>query len=401
MECLLKSLLDSKENGMTSRTNLKLVESVAFERREGALWSEEGSYTHSLHQVIGLPNTTSTELIAYFLDQYSQKGDVVLDPFCGGGAVGLESNLHGRIAYLSDTNPLAVKVARAKLEPADITEITLKLQLCNVRRPINLAHFTDTFKQFFDIDTFRELVNLKVYIRDNYDRVGRFLELLGMGLLHGHSAGYFSVYTSSQISLSPEEQEKLNIKRGQMPDYRATLPRLLRRAAGALRDGIPSQTRMVQSKNRCAISDARDLSYLPSSSIDLTITTPPLPGAADPLDQMWLRSWFAGVAPRSVPSSDVDSLNEWSDCMNASLLEIARVSKPGARAVLDLREVKIGKESVQLDEVLKEDVHSNLSRYWDAEAIVVNKPKHAVLKNKERDLGKEVQSNRVLVLRRR
>lgn len=385
----------------SSRTNLKLVESVAFERREGALWSDEGKFSHSLHQAISLPHTTSTELIGYFLEEYSAKGHTVLDPFCGGGSVGLEANLQGRVAYLSDNHPLAVKMTRAKLDPADITEVTLKLQLCNVRRPINISQFNQALKPFYDVDTFRELVNLRIYLKDNYDRVGRFVEFLALSLLHGHTAGFFSVYTSPQISLSPDEQLALNLKRGQTPDYRAVLPRLLRKAAAVLRDGIPSSVRQVQSRNKFALTDARDLSFAPTGSVDLTLTTPPLPGVLDPFDRMWLRSWFAGLPASNDDAGDRASLDDWREFMNGSLLEIARVSKPGARAVIDLREVKVGRESVLLDELLKDDVKANLARFWDPETIVINTPKHAQLKHKERDVEKAVQSNRVLVLRRR
>ena len=386
---------------MNARTNLKLVETVAFEQREGALWSDDTTYSHSLHSTITLPQQTSPELVAYFLSQYSQKGDVILDPFSGSGTTALEANVQGRIAAYSDVNQLAMHMGRAKVEAADITEVTLRLQLCNVRRPINLAHYTDIFKPFFDIDTFRELVNLKIALKDSGDKVARFIDFLSLSLMHGTSAGYFSVYSSPQVSLSPEEQNSLNIKRGQIPDYRAVMPRILRKAATVLRDGISSGMRAVQSKNMCAVADARDLSYLPSSTVALTITTPPLPMTPDPFERMWLRNWFAGIAYRNPSANQTDTVDGWRDFMNESLLEMARVTRPGGRAVLDLRAVPIGKDIVHLDELLLQDVRESLGKYWDAEGQVVNVPKSSPVKNRDREVRKETQSNRVVVLRRR
>ena len=97
----------------------------------------------------------------------------------------------------------------------------------------------------------------------------------------------------------------------------------------------------------------------------------------------------------------METIQDWLEVMNGSLLELARVSKPGARAVIDLREIKVGKEKVALDELLREDVQENLSRFWDNEAVFINRPRSAVLKDKERDRSKDHEVNRVLVLRRR
>jgi SAM-dependent methyltransferase len=387
---------------MSLRTNLKLVESVAFERREGAFWSDDASYSHSLHGALALPALTSPELVAYFLGLYSQRGDIVLDPFCGSGTTPLEANVQGRIAAYSDVHPMAMKLARAKVDAADITEVTLRLQLCNVRRPINLAHFHDHFKPFFDIDTFRELVNLKIALKDaQADRVTNFIEFLSLALLHGSSAGFFSVYSSPQVSLSPEEQNTLNIKRSQVPDYRAVLPRILRKAATVLRDGVSSGMRAAQSKNYVACADARDLSYLASASVALTITTPPLPMMADPFERMWLRHWFAGLSYRPSCGFEVDSVESWKEFMNASLLEMARVTKPGGRAVINLHALQLPKETIYLDEVITDDVRATLGRYWDVESLILNTPKASLVKNRDREVRKEALTNRVVVLRRR
>lgn len=389
---------------MSSRTNLKLVESTNFEEKTGAFWASSSSnedlhYVHSLHQMLPLPNATSPELVSYFLSQFSAKGDVILDPFCGSGTVPLEANLHGRVAAFSDLSPFAMKIASVKVEPADITDVTLLLQQCNVRRPINLSHYTEHFKPFFDIDTFRELVNVKVFLSEQKSSVARFIELIAMSLMHGNSAGFFSVYSSPSISLSPQEQDSLNLKRGQTPDYRAVLPRILRKAATVLRDGVSGSTRLLHQKNNSGVCDARDLSYLPASSVNLTITTPPLPFMPDSFDQMWLRNWFAGSSHRS--SFESGSLEGWQDLMNASLLELARVTKPGGRAVLNLRHVKAGKDLLATDRVLLQDVRESLSRYWDTEALVVNQPKASTVKNRNRELRQEENSDRVIVLRRR
>lgn len=388
---------------MTIRSNLKLVEATSFEVREGALWGDDGHSSHSLHGLMSIPEATSPELASFFINEYSKKGDVILDPFCGSGSVGFEANLRGRLCFLSDSNPLALRIAKAKLDPADITEVTLKLQLCNVRRPINIAAFSQTFKPFYDVDTFRELVNLKLFLKGSEDPVSRFVEILAADLLHGHTAGYFSVYSSPVASLNPTEQEALNIRRGQTPDYRSVIPRILRKAAMVLRDGVSSQMRDLRRRNKIALSDARNLSAVGTSSVDLSIFTPPLISQINSLDRRWLANWFLGFPTDSVESasSTITSVDDWAEFMNGVLLEVARVSRNGARAVINLREVPMGRETVKLDVVLKDDVKTHLFKYWDVEGLFVNVSKDVKIRHKERDPSREQRSSRVLVLRRR
>lgn len=385
---------------MKNRSNLKLVETPQFERREGVLW-EERSVTNSLHQTIHAPDITSSELIAYFIDQYSERGQIVLDPFCGAGSTGLEALMMGRLVCMSDRHPLAVKMARAKIEPADLSEITLRLQLVNLRRPISITQFTESFRPFYDLDTFREISNLKIYLQENRDPVSRFVELLALDLLHGHTAGYFSAYTSPVLSLTPQEQLSMNLKRSNTPDYRAIVPRILRKAATVLRDGVPSVLSHGASRSKVVQSDARDLGYVPATSVDLVVTTPPLPMVEESLNKMWLRSWFAGC-PATFPTDRcMDSVEEWCDFMNETLLELARVTKRSGRVVLDLKEIVHHKEIICLDELILNDVQQNLGKFWEPEAVLINKPKSAQLKHKERDRDKVGEGNRVLVLRRR
>ncbi len=385
---------------------LKLVEKPSFFVDEGSYWSTESSKPcHSIHYALSYPQQTSPEVAAFAISRFSKRGDVVLDPFLGSGTTALEALVAGRIAFGSDVNPFFVKVARAKLQPADITEVTLRLQLINVKRPVAVESFRKGFSSFFDIDTFREIVCLKEYLREREDRVSRFIELVALSLLHGHSAGYFSVYSMPHLSLSPDEQERINRKRSQSPEYRAVIPRLLRRAAMVLRDGVPSVMVQQERQSRIAVRDARDLSYAPSASVNLVCTTPPLPGARKTCVDQWLRLWFSGIEPQIASGGEAThtDLAEWRVFMNETLLELARVTRAGGRCVLDLREIQTrpGAPTIRIDEELLPIVEKELSRFWDPECLLVHQPKAPRVQNQLKARGAEGQSHRLLVLRRR
>jgi DNA modification methylase len=56
-----------------------------------------------------------------FIERFSQPGDVVLDPFCGGGTFAVECKRAGRSSVDFDINPEAVRIAKQKLKALDLT----------------------------------------------------------------------------------------------------------------------------------------------------------------------------------------------------------------------------------------------------------------------------------------
>lgn len=70
--------------------------------------------THSLYRY---PASMSPQLTRALILALTKPGDVVLDPFCGGGATAIETLAHGRQAVCSDLNALACFVTHAKAWP--------------------------------------------------------------------------------------------------------------------------------------------------------------------------------------------------------------------------------------------------------------------------------------------
>lgn len=62
-------------------------------------------------------------IVAYFIKKYSQKGDIVLDPFSGYGVTGIEALRSGRKTILIDLNPVATFISKVIVEPLNLKKI--------------------------------------------------------------------------------------------------------------------------------------------------------------------------------------------------------------------------------------------------------------------------------------
>ena len=72
-------------------------------------------------------------VFASLVGQYSSEGEIVLDPFCGGGATVVEAMKLRRRVVGVDVNPIAVYVTRMECAPANLAQLTLSFDELRVR----------------------------------------------------------------------------------------------------------------------------------------------------------------------------------------------------------------------------------------------------------------------------
>src|SRR5579863_6627935 len=71
----------------------------------------------SLHQLSPYIGKIKSSIAGALIEQYSRKGDLVVDPFAGAGTVPLEASIRGRRAFGADISPYARILSHAKLSP--------------------------------------------------------------------------------------------------------------------------------------------------------------------------------------------------------------------------------------------------------------------------------------------
>jgi len=368
--------------------SLKLVQDKSpsesrYKELKGEFWAAQQRRMHSLHYVVNYRDSFKPELPDFCIKRYSAAGDIVLDPFAGRGTTALQANLLGRVAWARDIEPLAVQFTKAKTAPVGLDEIVLRLNEVDFLRPVSLRDFRGDLSPFYHPDTYRELVNLRTHIARKRDVVNDFIELLVVSRLHGHSKGYFSAYTFAEASLLPERQVLLNRKRHCEPDYRPVAPRIIKRAAEALRDGFSTDFFEVASSNNIAISDARAMRDLPPNSVDLIVTSPPLPLDDEPeASDMWIEFWFTGLRRQYEELGSFGGSGQWRKFISEGLREMLRVLKPRCYAVIEAVETSVGSEQVELDRIITEEAEklSAGQKRFVVDEVLVNQQKFSRLK---------------------
>lgn len=414
-----KQLLTSirSESGRSSPAEGRILPSLAIVPRKstpgdlvrnkefrGELWTSTQRQMHSLHYAVSYRASFKPELPEFCIGRYSAPGDIVLDPFTGRGTTALQAALMGRIPYASDANPLASLLTAAKLKPAGLDEIVLRLHEIDLLRPVPLKAYQEMLSPFYHPDTYRELVNLRLAIKNNPDRINKFIELLAISRLHGHSGGFFSVYSFPQISIPPERQELINRKRRQEPEYRSVIPRIIKKAAQSLRDSLTTDFHRHAAQGRVERSDARSMHWLQRNSVDLIVGSPPFLDKVDYLTDNWLEFWFSGISPRSFQNQMMmsSSVDEWRSFMRDVLRESLRVIKPNSFIIYEVGEVETEQGTVYLDEVLGEEVEriKDTEKFLRVEEVLINQQSFSKLSNcfQVENNRKGTNTNRLVVL---
>ncbi len=115
---------------------------------------------HALH---GYPAKFIPELPRALIEALTAEGDLVVDPFCGGGTTGVEAARAGRRFYGIDANPFAVLLAHVKLgslTPDDGTALTEHIENLNrglTPRPNAWGPDIPNVEKWYDAQVYEDL----------------------------------------------------------------------------------------------------------------------------------------------------------------------------------------------------------------------------------------------------
>ena len=318
-------------------------------------WTSRQRAAHSLHE-ISYRACFKPQLPRFFIDRLTEPGAVVYDPFAGRGTTPLEAALAGRVPWACDINPLSRMLLEPRLSPPAIDDVRQRLASLDLDRPTRAPHDLEVF---YHPATLNEIAALRHYLLDRQrhgalDGVDRWIRMVTVNRLTGHSPGFLSVYTlpPNQATTVPN-QRKINEARGQTPtprDLRAIVLKKSRALLKGFDHGDQRHLARAVEQARLLTKAAHDTPELADASVDLVVTSPPFLTVVNYKMDNWLRCWFCGIDPADVHITNLRRVDLWQAAMAEVFREIRRVLKLGACVAFEVGEVKQG--TVRLEEAV-------------------------------------------------
>ncbi|HEY3384613.1 MAG TPA: DNA methyltransferase [Vicinamibacterales bacterium] len=365
-------------------------------------WTSRQRAAHSLQEV-SYRACFKPQLPRFFIERLTEAGACVFDPFMGRGTTPLEAALLGRRPAGNDINPLSRVLVGPRLEPPDAASVDERLRRLDLS---SSAESRGDLLAFFHPETLSEICALRDYFLEGeaagtLDPVDRWIRMVAVNRLTGHSPGFFSVYTlPPNQAVSVEGQLKINADRKQVPPRRDVKHIIARKTKSLLLDCDAATRRTLSLGGRAPLLMVGPADHTPAledGSVDLVVTSPPFLDVVNYSADNWLRCWFCGVEAGAVNITIAKRVDRWGDAMTRVLAELHRVVRPGGHVAFEVGEVRAG--TVKLEETV---IPAAASVGFEPELVLVNAQTFTKTANcwGVSNNQRGTNTNRVVVLRR-
>ena len=321
-------------------------------------WTSAQRQGNSLHE-ISYRACFKPQLPSFFISRLTSLGDGVYDPFMGRGTTLLEAFLQGRKPLGNDINPLSAALLEPRINPPTYEEVEARLNQIDLE---TAEEVYPGLEVFFHPDTLRQIIALKEYFlrresSGEIDNVDKWIRMVAINRLTGHSPGFFSVYSlPPNQAVSIKSQTRINKKRDQTPESKEIKPRILKRSRSLLKDwdGAPLEHVDLDLLPSLTAEDAGHARSIPSSSAALVVTSPPFLDVVDYQGDNWMRCWFLGIDASTVEITELKKPEDWKAKMTEVMCDLNRILKPGGYLAFEVGEVTYKREKLLLEELVLE-----------------------------------------------
>jgi len=354
--------LEDKE---TSFGNVEF-ESENYTKFVNEFWTAKQRQANSIHE-ISYRACYKPQLPRFFIDIFTEEGNVVYDPFAGRGTTLIEAALMNRNIVGNDVNPLSRLLTEPRLNIPKMAEIEERLNEIE----FNQLEAGIDISMFFHKDTEAEIVSLKNQLQ--HSDVDNWIRMVATNRLTGHSAGFFSGYTlPPNQAASQNSQQVINSRLGLTPPYKNTKEIIMKKSKSLQRNlssELIEKLRKIGASAVLSSEDSRETSHIQDCSINLTVTSPPFLNIVRYADDNWLRCWFNDIDIAEVEKkiSLCRNVESWSNLMSSVFEELYRITVSGGWVAFEVGEVNNGK--IELDEYV---VPLGVKSGFDCAGVMVN-----------------------------
>jgi len=269
----------------------------------GTLWhSVSPRWGHSMQTMCSYQGMFPAKVAHFFIHQYSNPGDVVVDPFSGRGTVPLQARVAGRRAISNDLNPLAYVLSRSKVAPPTWEEILSYLnwlEQAYQAAPGFEPTVPGDIRMLFHPNTLRQIcfirdALLKREITDWSQNEAMVAGALA-GILHGSyrmngTSQYLSISMPNTFSMAPSYVAKYIEANGLKTLDQNVFERLRDKVSRLYLDAIYGADGRAHHEDAITF-----LEGLESESVDLLVTSPPYLQVVNYGTSNWIRLWLLGL----------------------------------------------------------------------------------------------------------
>ncbi len=304
-------------------------------------WTSRQRQAHRIHEV-SYRACFKPQLPRFYIQRLTVRNDIVYDPFMGRGTTPVEAALAGRIPYGNDTNPLSKAFTEPRINPPALSEVVTRLGAIPWQTFTQVQH--GELAAFYHPETLAQIEGLRQWLLDRQDSgrldpIDKWIRMIALNRLTGHSSGFFSVYTlPPNQAVSLERQRIINRRRNQVPPRRDVPALIVRKSRSLLSAAAPPAARDLL----LLTEQSHETPQIPSGTVSLTVTSPPFLDVVDYVTDNWLRCWFLGIDPRAVKLSQFRRVDHWQRFVRSTLVELARITRSGGHIAFEVGEVRNG-----------------------------------------------------------
>ena len=391
---ILREFTDFREFGRRSEVD----EVLGVPRIANEFWTSRQRAAHSLHEV-SYRACFKPQLPRFFIERFTEPGDWVFDPYMGRGTTLLEAAFLGRVPLGCDINPLSAALLAPRLRPPTLEQIEERLARIPWEKPVETQ---DDLLVFYHPTTLQHLCALRHHLLSTeLDDVDRWIQMVALTRLAGHSAGFFSVYTlPPNQAVSLESQRRINEKRRQQPPPRDVAQIILRKSKSLLVDLSPAQRQCLWQQSeqaRMFTASCEQALAVPSQRLSLVVTSPPFLDVVDYALDNWLRCWFLGLDPGQITPTVTRRETEWQNHITNVLCNCYRMLRPGGVVAFEVGEVRKG--TLELERLV---VPAARTAGFECLCVLINQQRFTKTANcwGVSNGSKGTNTNRIIVLRK-